>query len=295
MKQSSKHAILLILIAIGMGCATYDFPYAHLLPERAAKNLAMQTAASPSPAVRPSAPRAMAKRPQRDTGNYVSRGTAIPPNPVVKVEQLPSPPVKRSFERDPADLDREWPKTPEEHVADARRVFESGNLGDPLAQSVVAIPIRPPIQPPAKDIPYWDVHKKKPDDNSASPGSGVAPHDPRLSGGPALVTWPSPIPLPPAVNEMWRLYRTFAFQSAIELAMELAARETVHGYSLATAYMLAAASAHLIGGSELAQRFIVLSTAVEPGVCPDPKAFPSAFCQLFARVNRQQSAEVPTS
>ncbi len=295
MKQSSKHAILLILIAIGVGCATYDIPYAHLLPGCVAKNTAVQATASPSPAVRVAAPSATVTQPQKDPGNHVSRGNAIPPHPAVEVKPLASPPVRRSFERDPTDLDRERPKTPNDHVTDARRIFESGNREDPHAQSAEAIPIRPTIQSPAKDIPYWAGHEEKPDDDLASTGSGDGPHHARLSEGPALVTWPSPALLPPVVNEMWRLYREFEFEPVIESAMEFAARETSHGYSLATAYMLAAASAHLIGDSTRARQFLALSWAVDPGVLPDPKVFPGTFCRLHGSVSRQHSSEVSTS
>jgi hypothetical protein len=134
-----------------------------------------------------------------------------------------------------------------------------------------------------------------PEDNVVNHRSGIVPKQQTMNAKPELVMWPCPRPLPSAVNEMWRLYKEFEFQRVIESAMEFAALDAPQAYPLATAYMLAAASAYLVAEPVLARRFAELSMAAEPRVCPDPKTFPDAFCRLFDSANRNYSNETTTS
>jgi hypothetical protein len=250
--------------------------------------------ASPPQAVPSRAPQAVAPPPRLHGENNMTRGTAMPSRAAVTAVPLPPPPVARSFHEDFSERGKPTTETAAERAAVAERVFARNDADTLQAQAADTLSVGPVLRPPSKTIPYWT--RPENDAGTHQEGDGAADRDGLpVNNSTVSISWPSPVALPVAVLEVWGLYRTFAFQSVIESAIEFAARETAQGYPLATAYLLAAASAHLMGESGLAQRFIVLSTAVEPSVCPDPKAFPSAFCQLFARVNRQRSSEVSTS
>ena len=281
MKQTLKYTVLMIHVAAALGCATYDIPYVRLLPERVTERSVVQEPVNQPPTRTSGATQVVATLPRQPQGNSAARGTAIPPRPLIVVEPLPSPPVKDSLKLDPIALDESQPKTPEEHVADVQRIFELRNEESSHARLADAIPVRPGIRPPPKAIPYWSRQEDGSDAGQLVDEVSDRNADGALNETPAVVTWPSPVTLPPSVDALWHLYRAFQFREVIDSVTRVGASDQLNGYTLATACTLAAASAYIANDQHAVKAFIVRSVSACPAVRPDPMVFPTSFCAIY--------------
>lgn len=291
MKSWITHTLLLLVLAASAGCTSFRMPFADSPRGHPMESTDAHAPASPPPAVPSRVPQAVAPPPRPHGENNMTRGTAVSPRAAVKVAPLPPPPAARSFHEDFSGQGKPTLGTAAERAAVAERVFPRNDADALQAQAEELVSVEPVLRPPSKTIPYWT----RPELNAGThqEGDGAADRNslPMNESG-LLVTWPSPVALPVAVLEVWGLYRRFEFEQVLESATEFASRETSRGYPLAASYVLAAASAYLLGEPELAREFIVSSLAVDAFVRPDPKTFPDSFCVLFNLMKKGGPAEL---
>lgn len=85
------------------------------------------------------------------------------------------------------------------------------------------------------------------------------------------------------LRRMEDLYRAFQYAEVLGMCESLVSRETASVRQRACAFVLAGASAHVLGDDEAALTYMRLAVQADPSVSPEPKVFTRAICELHQK------------
>ena len=87
--------------------------------------------------------------------------------------------------------------------------------------------------------------------------------------------------LPPRLAALWRAYRSFHYRDVLNGAAHVVSDNTASSSDRATAFLLAGASAYLLGDTKRAMDCFALAAETDPSVTPNSMQFPPAVLRLY--------------
>jgi hypothetical protein len=116
----------------------------------------------------------------------------------------------------------------------------------------------------------------------------VPEHIPPAPGG-RPVRSTAQLPMSPLLSQMWADYRSFNYNAVIRRLDHANANGTMPQHERAAAYIIAGASAYILGNTQRATEYMQKAIAANPSIAPDPELFPRTICVLHQTVRSSTS------